>query len=32
MYRVDIDNKKLIEISVTLFTELSLRERFDIRE
>lgn len=32
MYRVDIDNKKLIEVSATSFTELSLRERFDIQE
>ncbi len=32
MYRVDIENKKLIEIPVTSFTGLSLRERFDIQE
>jgi len=32
MYRVDIKNKKLIEVSETSFTELSLRERFDIQE
>jgi len=28
LYRVDIENKKLIEIPVTSFSELSLRERF----
>ncbi len=32
MYRVDIENKKLTEIPATLFTDLSLRERFDIQE
>ncbi|MCD4825585.1 MAG: MmcB family DNA repair protein [Phycisphaerae bacterium] len=32
MYRVDIDNKKLIEVPVTSFTERGLRERFDIQE
>lgn len=32
MYRVDIENKQLIEIPVTSFTELNLKERFDIQE
>ena len=32
MYRVDIDNKKLIEVPVTSFTELRVKERFDIQE
>lgn len=32
MYRVDIENKKLIEIPATTYTELNLRERFDIQE
>jgi len=32
MYRVDIENKKLIEIQVTTYSELNLRERFDIQE
>ena len=32
MYRVDIDNKKLIEIPATTYSELNLRERFDIQE
>jgi len=32
MYKVDIDNKKLIKIPVTSFSELNLKERFDIQE
>lgn len=32
MYRVDINGKRLIEIPVTSFSELNLRERFDIQE
>lgn len=32
MYRVDIENKKLIEVPVKSFTELNLKERFDIQE
>jgi len=32
MYRVDIENKKLIEIPATTYSELNLRERFDIQE
>jgi len=32
MYRVDIENKRLIEIPATSFGELNLRERFDIQE
>lgn len=32
MYRVDIQNKKLIEIPATSFSELNLKERFDIKE
>ena len=32
MYKVDIDNKKLIELSSTKFAELGLKERFDIQE
>jgi len=32
MYRVDIQNKKLIEIPATSYSELNLRERFDIQE
>jgi hypothetical protein len=32
MYKVDIENKKLIQIPVTSFSELNLKERFDIQE
>lgn len=32
MYRVDIENRKLIEIPATTYSELNLRERFDIQE
>ena len=32
MYKVDIQNKKLIEIPTTTYSELNLRERFDIQE
>jgi hypothetical protein len=32
MYRVDIENKKLIKIPATTYIELNLRERFDIQE
>jgi hypothetical protein len=32
MYRVDIQNKKLIKIPTTSFSELNLKERFDIQE
>ena len=32
MYKVDIQNKKLIEIPTATYTELNLRERFDIQE
>lgn len=32
MYRVDIENKKLIKIPVTSFAEMNMRERFDIQE
>lgn len=32
MYKVDLENKKLIEIPVTAFGSLKLKERFDIQE
>jgi len=32
MYKVDIDNKKLVKIPVTSFSDLNLKERFDIQE
>ncbi len=32
MYKVDIENKQLVEISTTTFSELDLKERFDIQE
>ncbi len=32
MYKVDTHNKKLIKIPVTSYTELNLKERFDIQE
>jgi hypothetical protein len=32
MYKVDIENKKLIKIPVSSFSELNLKERFDIQE
>jgi hypothetical protein len=32
MYKVDIENKKLIKIPVTSFSALNLKERFDIQE
>ncbi len=32
MYRVDIENKKLIKMPATTYSELNLRERFDIQE
>ncbi len=32
MYRVDIENRKLIEIPATSFGELNLKERYDIQE
>ncbi len=32
MYKVDLANKRLIEIPVTSFGELNLRERYDIQE
>jgi hypothetical protein len=32
MYRVDIENKKLIEVPATSYNELNLKERFDIQE
>ncbi|HQG65577.1 MAG: hypothetical protein BWX99_01324 [Deltaproteobacteria bacterium ADurb.Bin151] len=32
MYKVDLENKKLIEIPVTAFGTLNLKERFDIQE
>ncbi|HOU00765.1 MAG TPA: MmcB family DNA repair protein [Anaerolineaceae bacterium] len=32
MYKVDLQNKKLIEIPVTAFSTLNLKERFDIQE
>jgi hypothetical protein len=32
MYRVDIENKKLVKIPVTSFSALNLKERFDIQE
>ncbi len=32
MYKVDIENKKLIELSSTKFAKLGLKERFDIQE
>lgn len=32
MYRVDIENKRLVEIPATTYSELNLRERFDIQE
>ncbi len=32
MYKVDIENKKLISIPATSYSELNLRERFDIQE
>jgi len=32
MYKVDINNKKLIELSPTKYADLGLKERFDIQE
>lgn len=32
MYKVDIENKKLVKIPVTSFSALNLKERFDIQE
>ena len=32
MYRVDVDNKKLIEIPATSYSGLDMKERFDIQE
>ncbi len=32
MFRVDVNNKQLIELKLTGFYELGLRERFDIQE
>ena len=32
MYRIDIENKKLIPVPVTSFSALNLKERFDIQE
>lgn len=32
MYKVDLENKKLLKIPTTSFSELNLRERFDIQE
>ena len=32
MYKVDLENKKLIKIPKTSFSALSIRERFDIQE
>jgi len=32
MYKVDLQNKKLIEIPITAFSTLNLKERFDIQE
>jgi hypothetical protein len=32
MYRVDINNKKLVALKASNFTELGLKERFDIQE
>ena len=32
MYKVDINNKKLIELSSTKYADLGLKERFDIQE
>jgi len=32
MYKVDLQNKRLIEIPVTAFSALNLKERFDIQE
>jgi len=32
MYKVDIENKKLVKIPVTSFNALNLKERFDIQE
>lgn len=32
MYKVDIENKKLVKIPVTSFGALNLKERFDIQE
>lgn len=32
MYQVDLQNKKLIEIPITAFATLNLKERFDIQE
>jgi len=32
MYKVDIENKRLIEIPATTYSMLNLRERFDIQE
>lgn len=31
MYRVDIENKQLVKIPVTSFSEMNVRERFDIQ-
>jgi len=32
MFQVDIEQKKLIELRPTSFSDLNLRERFDIQE
>ena len=32
MYKVDIDNKRLIKLNEASFTKLGLKERFDIQE
>lgn len=32
MFRVDVDNKRLIELKLTGFSDLGLKERFDIQE
>ena len=32
MYRVDIENKRLIKLSPTQFSTLKLKERYDIEE
>jgi hypothetical protein len=32
MYRVDIENRKLIELPIVSFSELDLKERYDIQE
>src|SRR5487761_372918 len=32
MYKVDVENKRLVKVPVTSFSALNLKERFDIQE